>query len=297
MKAGTMLDTISSLLGTPACAIPLSSCRLIRPHLLERAGLPLTGTVIFFAVPYVLCEDVDRAERTLSLYAVPRDYHGYMRELSDAVLPSLRQQYPSHRFALFSDHSPVAEVDGAARAGLGVLGCNGLLLNEAYGSFVFLGEIITDVDFVAVTGSPPSDIPALPPRCEGCGACLQACPARDGETWVAPCLSELTQKKGMLTDREQELLTAHPLVWGCDTCQLACPHNRRVLAAGRDTPIRYFREKRINRLTPQALEAMSEEEFSERAFAWRGRAVIQRNLTLKEAAVKRANERKEHTKP
>lgn len=282
MKATTMLDTIRSLLGAPSCAIPLSYCKLARSYLLEKAGIPPSGTAVLFTVPYVMTEDVYDLSRNLSLYAVPRDYHGYMKALSENLLPALMQSFPANRFALFADHSPICEVDAAARAGLGILGMNGLLITPDYGSFVFIGEVVTDADYVTVTGHATPDFPAMPPMCEGCGACLAACPAGCREGAREGCLSALTQKKGALTEQEAVAIGQNKLVWGCDACQLACPHNRRVVREGVDTPIPYFREERVQSVDTEALDAMSDEAFKSRAYAWRGRAVIRRNAALME---------------
>lgn len=279
MKATTMLDTVRSLLGVPSCAIPLSVCRVIRPYLLDRVGIPLNGTAILFVMPYLMTHDAKAPERNLSLYAVPRDYHGYVKELDAAVLPTLHGLYPQNRFALFADHSPIAEVNAAARAGLGVLGLHHLLITPAYGSFVFIGEVITDADYTAVTGEVPPIFPDVPPTCEECGLCRKACPAENA-CHPSACLSAITQKKGKLTPEEAAEMMTAGLIWGCDACQLACPHNLRVLHEGRDTPIPYFRNNRQLRLTESALCAMSDEEFSVRAYAWRGRPTIQRNLRL-----------------
>ncbi len=276
----TMLDTIHSCLGTPACAVPLSCCHMLRPYLLEQAEISQNGTAILFTVPYVMTADAGDPHRNLSLYAVPRDYHGYMHELSCTVIPILQNAYPQNRFALFSDHSPIAEVNAAARAGLGVLGQNGLLLTPTYGSFVFIAEICTDADYTTVTGQTIPSFPDEPPLCEGCGACQRACPSKEGL-----CLSALTQKKGPLTPEETASLRSHSLVWGCDDCQLACPHNQRILMAKTDTTIPYFREKRILYLDTGTLDAMNDNTFTARAYAWRGRPVIRRNLTEKEEPV------------
>lgn len=280
MKTPTMLETVRSLLGVPARAIPLSVCKPAKTYLLERAGIPSSGTAILFAVPYVMTADAGEPTRNLSLYAVPRDYHGYMKELEAVVVPSLRGDYPDFAFALFADHSPIMEVDAAARAGLGMLGMNGLLLTPEYGSFVFIGELMTDADYTAVTGEAVPAFPADPPRCEGCGLCVKACPAGCGEGSRDGCLSALTQKKGELTPEETAAIVKGGLVWGCDACQLACPHNRAIIKDGRDTPVPYFREGRLIRADAEALAAMEDAAFKARAYSWRGRAVILRNCAL-----------------
>ena len=280
MKATTMLDTLRSLLGVPAYAIPLSVCKPARLYLLDRVGIPMTGTVLLFAIPYVMTDDVEAEGRNLSLYAVPRDYHGYVKELESIVLPSLREMYPHNRFAVFADHSPIAEVDAAARAGMGVLGLNGLLITPEYGSFLFIGELVTDLDYESVTGAPVPDFPAAPPTCEECGLCLAACPMGCPSEDKTNCLSALTQKKGELTADEQAAIIAGGLVWGCDACQLACPHNQRVIAAQADTPIPYFRTDRLIRADEAVLNAMDTEAFASRAYSWRGRPVILRNIRL-----------------
>ena len=282
MKANTMLETIRSLLGVPACAIPLSICKPAKSYLLDRAGIPATGTVILFAIPYLVTADVNDPSRNVSLYAVPRDYHGYMKELEETVLPSVRHSFPDFAFALFSDHSPIYEVDAAARAGLGVLGMNGLLITPDYGSFVFLGEIVTSADYTAVTGEPLPEFPVEPPLCEGCGACVKSCAMACCGGDREHCLSAITQKKGVLSPEEEAAIQRGGLVWGCDACQIACPHNLRMINAGRDTTIPYFLEERILRLDSSTLQEMSDDAFAWRAYSWRGRSVISRNVSLLE---------------
>lgn len=86
---------------------------------------------------------------------------------------------------------------------------------------MFLGTILTDLPL------PSASTPA--PDCPGCNACIRACPSgalTETGCDVARCLSDLTQKKGTLTAEQKAQLQAHPLIWGCDFCQLACPYNR-----------------------------------------------------------------------
>ena len=268
-----MQNTVIQLLKkhgiTAVASVALADTRIVRPYLLERAGIS-TGTAFLFAVPYytTFCEV---SARNISAYAVSPDYHAFFASLFEEILPALKSAFPAHRFAGFTDHSPLAEVDAAVRAGLGVRGDNGLLLTEAYGSYQFIGEIITDME-----------VPATPTElkeCLHCGRCRRACPASE----ATPCLSALTQKKGTLDEKEKALLLEYRTAWGCDLCQTVCPYNERAKKAGTIyTAIPFFKERPLPHLTADAVRAMSEEEFKARAFSWRGKETILRNLTLLE---------------
>ena len=248
--------------------IPLSACRVQRPYLLAREEIGEDGTAILFAVPYYT-PACDRPRRNVSAYAVARDYHGYFSSLFEEILPVLRAAFPEETFAGYADHAPIDEVDAAARAGLGVRGENGLLITEEYSSFVFLGALYTSAALPASAGEIR--------KCEGCGACKRVCPAVQG----APCLSALTQKKGELSEEEQALLRTHGTVWGCDLCQDACPHTVRARRAGTlYTKIPYFYEQPLPSLSSERIESMTEEEFSARAYAWRRRETVARNLAV-----------------
>lgn len=251
--------------------LPMGEVRVLRPELFSRGEPILPKSVILFLVPYY----TGPAEN-LSLYAVSRDYHLYMQEVSARLIAALSAAYPDAAFRAFADHSPIGERYAAARAGLGILGDNGLLINEKYGSLVFIGEVYTDLEA-------PADTPLYEVRtCEHCGACRRACPtgALSGE---GDCLSELTQRKGELDAKTAALMRRHKTVWGCDLCQTSCPHTRRTIAEGQVTPISFFHEARIPRLTSDILAAMDTPTFKTRAFAWRGRATVARNLAAYEA--------------
>ncbi len=241
-------------------ALPLSACELIRPYLLEKEQIN-GGTVITFAVPYLMRGE----EANISLYAVSRDYHLYFSELFERIIPLFADRFPEYRFKDFSDHSPINEVLAAAMSGLGVIGENGLLITEKYSSFVFLGEVITDMNF---------DAPVLEAKgCEGCGACRSACPVGLDKQ---ACLSALTQKKGELSPEESELIRCNGMAWGCDICQISCPH----FADASETEIKFFREKRIPFLGRCVIEKMDNAIFSERAYSWRKKETVLRNIGI-----------------
>lgn len=269
-----MLNRILELLACrgidPAGAVALADCTVTRPYLLERAGIT-EGSAVMMAVPYytTACDD---PARNISVYAVSRDYHLFFARLFDEILPVLRAEFPRHRFAGFADHSPIAEAGAAVLAGLGMFGQNHLFLTRAYSSFVFLGEIVTDARL------PAKKAPVT--VCMDCGACRAACPVGLD---VQNCLSALTQKKGELNETEKAALLAHGSAWGCDRCQEACAVTRAAREAGTlYTKIPFFKEDAIAHLTAATVRAMSDEAFSARAYAWRGRDVILRNLDLLE---------------
>lgn len=251
--------------------VPLSSCTVRKPYLLEREGLDTdAGTVIMLAIPY-LSRQAETEDRNLSAYAVPRDYHLFWMDLFGDLLPRLRTTFPTDRFAAFADHSPIDEREAAAKAGLGIIGKNGLLITEPYSSYVFLGELVTSRVL------PCEAKPVV--FCEDCGRCRAACPMPQ----IGSCLSALTQKKGTLTDGEIAALRKYGSVWGCDICQEVCPHTARARRSGTVfSGIPFFEEQTLPHLTRAILDGMTDETFRSRAYAWRGRETIRRNLMLTE---------------
>ena len=251
-------------------ALAYNACRILHPGMVARLSPFAPKTAILFLVPYYAGETVN-----LSRYAAAGDYHAYMQGLFTRLTPALERE-TGYTFHGFADQSPIDERHAAAVAGLGMLGKNGLLIHETYGSFVFIGEWLTD--------APPESLgavaPVTPRSCMGCGACKNACPSGclRGESTL--CLSSVTQKKGELNAGEAALLLQGNLIWGCDVCQEICPYNQRMIREKQYTPITYFHNDRITRLTREMLDAMDADAFAARAFSFRGRAPLERNLAL-----------------
>ena len=247
--------------------LPYYLCRETSPEIMAREDFS-PQSVIVFLIPYYT-----GVGENISRYAVSLDYHVYIKDVSSRLIAKLSEEFPQAHFRAYGDHSPLDERHAAIAAGLGILGDNGLLINEKYGSYVFIADIVCDI--------PPELLDAKkeaePPRfCKHCTACKKACPTGilcgEGED----CLSFITQKKGDLTEREKELMIKHNTAWGCDECQSVCPYNKNP----KITPVSFFHEKRIEKLTSERLSLMSKEEFKLRAFAWRGRKTVERNLEI-----------------
>ena len=231
---------------------------------------PNPRNVLVAAFPYYAGE----RPGNLSLYARGRDYHQVITERLNTICDILRENYKNGVFLPAADNSPLPERQAAWRCGIGLRGKNGLVILPPYGSYVFLGTILTDAELEL-----PSRTPSL--SCVGCGKCLIACPGGAlGEAGVDldRCLSELTQRKGELTAEQGALLKNHSLIWGCDTCQRVCPYN----AAPALSPLPEFREGLVDTLEGADLEGLTNrtfrEKYGDRAFAWRGPAPLRRNL-------------------
>lgn len=246
---------------------------------------PHPAGVLVAAFPYFT--GPEGAPGNLSLYARGEDYHRVILRRLTGVAEQLALAYPGRIFVPGADASPLDERQCARLAGLGMLGRHGLVILPPYGSWIFLGTILTDLPLRS------SPVPA--PDCSGCGACVRACPAGAlGDTGFDPdrCLSALTQKKGTLTPEEEGLLKAHPLIWGCDCCQLACPYNQEALAAplpelaGETRALPYLASLSLSDLAGLTNRTFRE-IYGKRAFAWRGPAVLRRNLTLKKEEISR----------
>ena len=81
-----------------------------------------------------------------------------------------------------------------------------------------------------------------------------------------------------LTVEEKNLMRKYNTLWGCDICQSVCPYNRAPILS----PVEFFHQDRITYLTRQTLDAMTDEEFERRAFAWRKRRTVERNIEILE---------------
>jgi epoxyqueuosine reductase len=230
--------------------------------LLENAS-----TIISIALPYRTTEP-DRTIPYLSRSATGKDYHGVMKEKLNLLAEFIRLKYGGKSVAL-CDTSPLHDREIAYKCGIGFYGKNNNIINPKYGSFIFLGELVTDIYIERST--------SLENNCGDCIICLKACPARALEKPyflnAQKCLSYITQKKEQLTPQEIELSGCR--VYGCDTCQDVCPYNKKVCDHG----IREFEYPVYN---PMDILSQSnrvfKDTFGRTSSGWRGKKVLTRNL-------------------
>ncbi|MDR1465078.1 MAG: DUF1730 domain-containing protein [Oscillospiraceae bacterium] len=280
MDLASRLDALLPLWGICAwdASLPLRETRAPAP-----CPLPPAACLVA-AFPYRLPEACYPG-RNLSRYAVPPDYHRIVGARLAAAGAALAERFPGAAFPWFCDNSPLPEVALAEQAGLGRRGCHHLLITERFGSWVFLGTLASSLPAAELRLALGRPAPGpLPDPCENCAAgdrvppCRRACPAgalEAGGFRRERCLSFLSQRKGDLDSRTALLLRRAGTVWGCDLCQEACPRGRAAELA----PLPEFTAGLRPRLEPDCLDPAS---LTGRAYAWRGRAVLERNLSALE---------------
>jgi epoxyqueuosine reductase len=237
------------------------------------------------ALPPELTDDPSRG--LISNYAWGVDYHDLMmvrlEELAafihDVVGTEAGRQV---RARAYVDTGPVLERACAAQAGLGFIGKNTCLIDPRMGSWLFLGEILLDVELEPTTKT-------MDVSCGTCRRCLDACPTG---ALVAPyvldarrCISYLTiELKGPIPHELRPLMGRW--IYGCDVCQSVCPWQRFA----RPTREPSFRASTPDRGAPSLLEVM---EMGEEAFRQRYRGTpiyrIGRGRLLRNAAVALGN--------
>ena len=206
------------------------------------------------------------------------DYHTILRDRMNKLIAFIKEVAPEEADLSFKpmvDTGELIDVAVAQRAGLGFIGKNGLLITKEHGSYVYLGEIITNIPF-------EPDTP-IENQCGECTKCIDACPTSallgDGRMNAQLCLSYQTQTRGMMPEEFRSKIRT--VIYGCDICQQVCPFNK-----GKDA---HFHEEMApdpEVVTPllKPLLTISNKEFKQKfgylAGSWRGKKPIQRNAII-----------------
>ncbi len=186
---------------------------------------PHAATVLSIAVSCLpsgsACSPFD-ADPGIARFAMSIDYHTHVTRAMDVIVPVLRS-YGASYVNTCVDDSYLDERALARQAGLGSIGRNGLLFVDGCGSWVSIGEILTDIP--CESGSEPK-----PSMCSGCRMCVQACPtgalSDSGALDATRCISALTQKNWPFSAKSAEAMGCR--LYGCDVCQEVCPYNQGI---------------------------------------------------------------------
>ncbi|MFC4804035.1 epoxyqueuosine reductase [Filifactor villosus] len=229
--------------------------------------------LIVFFVPY-FDSNLIFDGNNISIHAQAKDYHHVVKTVLSRAKDELGKHYPNEEFICQCDTGPLCERFFAIHSGLCLEGDNGMAIHETYGSYGFLGLIVTTAKFEATK--------SFRRYCISCGRCKKSCPGSvlgsDNRIYHT-CISWLTQKKSLTPNDEANIKKA-AMVYGCDECQKVCPYNWKLC----NTDIDEFKTDFIGVLTSEELQAFSNRSFrkaySNRTFAWRGKQVLERNIDI-----------------
>lgn len=201
-----------------------------------------------------------------------QDYHDVLREKLALLEAFILERVPDARLRSMVDTGELVDRAVAERAGIGWSGKNCSIITPEFGSYVYLGEMITNIPF-------EPDKP-IEDGCGDCTLCLDICPTgaliEGGRLNAQRCIAFLTQTKGSLPEEFRTEIGNR--VYGCDTCQTICPKNKgrhnRIHEAFRPDP-------ELAKPLLEPLLNLSNREFKESyghmSGSWRGKNPIQRN--------------------
>lgn len=188
------------------------------------------GTIYNARRPYSTA--VNPRQAALARYAWGDDYHVVIERRLESLMGWMREAAgEAFEGRAYVDTGPVQERVYAQYAGLGWIGKNTCLISPRAGSWIFLSEIICNLELEP--DSPSTD------QCGRCTRCLDACPTdafpEPGVLDSSRCLSYLTiENKGAIPEEHRGSVGAH--AYGCDICQEVCPWNRSHKTASTDEP-------------------------------------------------------------
>ena len=209
------------------------------------------------------------------------DYHYVLQDKLDRLAKGIEELTADFEYKGMVDTGALVDTAVAQRAGIGFIGKNGLVISKEFGSYMFLGELITNLD---IEPDQPVDY-----GCGDCNRCVTACPTScligDGSMNAKRCLSFQTQDKGVMDLEFRKKIKT--VIYGCDICQICCPYNK-----GLDNPLATEIDPDLSH--PELLPYLElsngqfKEKFGHVAGSWRGKNILQRNAII---ALANANDR------
>lgn len=253
----------------------------ITPRVEPAQLLPGVQSIIAAGISYLVEPEAGEADEGegprgwLSRYCRGQDYHQLLKAALQQVATWLEESVPGCKTLVYVDTGPPLERSYAERAGVGKWGKSTMLISPPYGTWTFLGSILTTLPL-------PPDEP-IEAACGSCTLCIDACPTGALHPWELEanrCLSYVTQMKGIIPDEYREVMGNR--LFGCDDCQDVCPYNKRARQVERPS----FHPHPEVGGEPNLLKlmAMTKSEFRRwfepTAAGWRGKTTIQRNAII-----------------
>uniref|UniRef100_UPI00406D0B2E tRNA epoxyqueuosine(34) reductase QueG n=1 Tax=Sporosarcina sp. FSL K6-3508 TaxID=2921557 RepID=UPI00406D0B2E len=203
------------------------------------------------------------------------DYHTVLRDKLAQLELFILTKVPDARLRSMVDTGELVDRAVAERAGIGWSAKNCSIITPEFGSYVYLGEMITNLPFAPDR--------AMEDQCLDCTLCLDACPTgaliQPGQLNAQRCIAFLTQTKQPVPEEFRQKIGNR--LYGCDTCQTVCPKNKGMNHTHQPafTP-------EPERVKPLLLSLLSlsnrqfKEQYGHMSGSWRGKNPIQRNALI-----------------
>ena len=201
------------------------------------------------------------------------DYHYILQDKLERLARGIEELTADVEYKGMVDTGALVDTAVARRAGIGFIGKNGLVISKEFGSYMFLGELITNLE---LEPDQPVDY-----DCGDCNRCVEACPTScllgDSTMDARRCLSFQTQDKGMMDLEFRKKIKT--VIYGCDICQICCPYNKGI-----DSPpvVDIDPDLAQPELIPflELSNGQFKEKFGLIAGSWRGKNILQRNAII-----------------
>ncbi len=243
--------------------------------------LPSAKSIIAIAIAYPSkMENPPRSTKgayrgVLCRSAWGKDYHHVLREKLQLLEHFILNHFPEARVKSMVDTGELSDRAVAERAGIGWSGKNCAIITPEFGSWVYLGEMITTIPF-------EPDQP-ITQSCGSCTKCIDACPTgaliQGGQLDSNKCVAFLTQVKGFIPEQYRDKIGNR--LYGCDTCQTVCPENKGKHVSHHPE---LQPDPEVAKPLLQPLLTITKSEFKQQfgptSAAWRGKKPIQRNAIL-----------------
>ena len=201
------------------------------------------------------------------------DYHYILQDKLERLARGIEELTADFEYKGMVDTGALVDTAVARRAGIGFIGKNGLVISKEFGSYMFLGELITNLE---LEPDQPVDY-----DCGDCNRCIEACPTScllgDSTMDARRCLSFQTQDKGIMDLEFRKKIKT--VIYGCDICQICCPYNKGI-----DSPpvVDIDPDLAQPELIPflELSNGQFKEKFGLIAGSWRGKNILQRNAII-----------------
>lgn len=186
---------------------------------------PKVNSIIVALFPYAHGYKAlnEHKKGNLSVSSFGVDYHNVVRQKLERVALDIDRKY-KHEYKICVDTSPLLDRAICKNAGLGYIGRNNMFINNTYGSFAFIGYILTSLNIEC-------DNNIINNHCKECKICINKCPNNaiksNGIIDTNRCVSYLTQTKKYIPFEYRKSMGNQ--IYGCDVCQLNCPKNKKIL--------------------------------------------------------------------